>query len=174
MKTPESQPNSESRAEELKVVIESATLDDLLAIQQLNQKLCSKENREFDSFIDPEYPFTQKGEEYFRARIESPDGIAILAKEGGVTVGYLIGGMIESEDYRKVESIAELENMFVDESMRGNGIGGKLISRFEDWCKERKVQVIRVVASAGNDSAIRFYESHGATPSSVTLEKQLV
>lgn len=173
MKTPEFQPNEENKIEELKVVIETATIADLETIQKLNQQLCIKENKEFDQSISPDYPFSKSGEEYFKSKIESSDALTILAKEGGVAVGYLIGGMAESEDYRTVKSIAELENMFVDESMRGKGIGGKLVSKFEDWCKERNVQIIRIVASSGNADAIKFYEGHGAKPVSLTLEKEL-
>jgi len=84
-----------------------------------------------------------------------------------------VGGIAAPEDYRTVKSVAELENMYVQESMRGKGIGGKLVQQFEDWCKEKGVEVIRVVASAGNADAIRFYESKGAKPVSLTLEKTL-
>jgi GNAT superfamily N-acetyltransferase len=165
--------NSENKAEQPKVVLEKASIADLETIQKLNQELCSKENREFDKTINPNYPFSEKGEEYFRSRIESADGLALLAKEGSAVVGYLVGGMVEPEDYRTVGSIAELENMYVQESMRGKGVGGKLISQFEDWCKERKVQIIRVVASAANNDAINFYKKHGSEEVSVTLEKKL-
>jgi ribosomal protein S18 acetylase RimI-like enzyme len=163
----------ENRTEGLKVVIEKASIADLEIIQKLNQELCTKENQEFDETIDPDYPFSEKGEEYFRSRIESADGLTLLAKEGAVVVGYLVGGMVEPEDYRTVNSIAELENMYVQESMRGKGVGGKLMSQFEDWCKERKVQIIRVVASAANIDAIKFYETHGSKKVSLTLEKNL-
>lgn len=173
METPKFETNNEDKIEEIKIAIEDATISDLETIQKLNHKLCEKENKEFDKFINPNYPFSESGEEYFRSRIESSDGLAVLAKEGSEAVGYLVGGMTKSEDYRTVKSIAELENMFVDESMRGKGVGAKLISKFEDWCKTREVQVIRVVASAGNADAIRFYERHEAKPVSLTLEKEL-
>jgi len=81
--------------------------------------------------------------------------------------------MAKPEDYRTVGSIAELENMYVQESMRGKGVGGKLISQFENWCKERKVQIIRVVASAANTNAIDFYKKHGSKEVTLTLEKDL-
>ncbi len=164
--------DKESKVKQLKVVIEKATLADLDIIQKFNQELCTKENREFDETIDPNYAFSTKGEKYFRARIESSDGLSILAKEGGVPVGYLVGGMVEPEYYRTVRSMAELENMYVQESMRGRGIGGKLVQQFEDWCKEKGVQIIRVVASAQNSDAIKFYKAHGAKEVSVTLERR--
>ena len=135
--------------------------------------MCAKENRDFDPTINPEYSLSEAGAEYFKSRIESSDGFALVVKEGDEYVGYLVGGMAAPEDYRTVKSVAELENMYVQESMRGKGIGGKLVQQFEDWCKEKGVEVIRIVASAENADAIRFYESKGAKPVSLTLEKAL-
>ena len=162
------------RKERLNIVIDRAGISDLEAIQKLNQELCAKENRDFDETINPEFPFSKNGEEYFRTRIESPDGLALIAKEGQEAIGYLLGGMVAPEDYRTITSVAELENMYVRESSRGKGIGGKLMQKFEDWCKERKVQRIRIVASAGNSEAIRFYKAHGSKEVNLTLEKELI
>ena len=161
----------ENNVEALDVAIEKAKITDLKDIQFLNQELCKKENNDFDPTINPNYSFSENGEEYFKSRIESPDGLALIVREGQEAVAYLVGGMVAPEDYRSVKSVAELENMFVREEMRGKGIGGKLIQQFEDWCKERGVEVIRVVASAQNSEAIKFYEAHGAKPVSLTLEK---
>ena len=63
--------------------------------------------------------------------------------------------------------------MFIVENYRGKGIGGKLSKQFEDWCKERKVQIIRYVASAQNIEAIKFYQAHGSKKVNITLEKEL-
>ncbi|MES2314414.1 MAG: GNAT family N-acetyltransferase [Patescibacteria group bacterium] len=163
----------ENNLEQLGIVFEKASIADLEAIQRLNQELCAKEHNEFDSTINPDYALSEPGVEYFKSRIESSDGCALIAKEGDEYVGYLIGGMAAPEDYRTIKSAAELENMYVKDSMRGKGIGGKLVQQFEDWCKEKGVEVIRVVASAENAAAIKFYEAHGAKPVSLTLEKKI-
>jgi GNAT superfamily N-acetyltransferase len=173
MENPDLKNTPENKLEVLSVSIEKATLDDLKDIQSLNQELCTKENVDFDPTIDPQYPFTQKGEEYFRSRIEASDGLSLIVREGNEAVAYLVGGMVMPEDYRSVKTIAELENMYVRETMRGKGIGGKLIQQFEDWCKTNNVERIRIVASAQNNQALKFYEAHGAKPVSVTLEKAL-
>ena len=166
----ESAPNN---VEKLGVAIEKATIADLEAIQGLNQELCAKENRDFDPTINPDYGLSKAGAEYFSSRIEAADGFALVAKEGDEYVGYLVGGMVAPEDYRTIKSVAELENMYVKDSMRGKGIGGKLVKQFEDWCKEKGVEVIRIVASAENADAIKFYKAHGAKPVSLTLERSL-
>ena len=174
MNSPESGPQNEGRAEATDVSIERAGVADLETIQKLNQELCAKEHTEYDETINPDYPFTEKGEAYFKGRIESEDGFVVLAKdESGTPVGYLVGGMAHPEDYRTVESFAELENMFVGESARGKGVGGKLVNQFREWCNERNVQIIRIEASAENTEAIEFYKRHGSKVMNVTLEMNL-
>ncbi len=169
MKTPESEGNNES----LEVAIEQATIADLEAIQSLNQELCRKENIDFDPTINPDYAFSESGAQYFRSRLESVDGLSLLAKENGEAVGYLVGGIVAPEDYRTITSVAELENMYVKDAMRAKGVGAQLVEKFEAWCKEKGVNVIRVVASAENNDAIRFYKARGAKAVSLTLEKNL-
>jgi ribosomal protein S18 acetylase RimI-like enzyme len=151
-----------------------ATLLDIKVIQELNRELCLKENRDYDSTINPEYPTTEAGEEYFKSRLENPNSLALVAEEEGLPVGYLIGSLIAPEDYRTVSKLAEGENMYIKEAFRGRGVGGKLTKQFEAWCKEKGVEVIRYVASAGNIEGIKFYKSQGLKEVSVTLEKSLM
>lgn len=155
------------------ITIRKATIDDLAIIQGLNEELCIKEHNEFDPNINPKYSFSNAGKEYFTFRITRDDSLVLVAESGTDIVGYIAGGFIQKEDYLLSESMAEAENMFVKESHRGQGIGGRLLNEFEKWCKERKVQRIRFVASAANSGAIKLYKSLGAKEVSVTLEKDL-
>lgn len=56
--------------ENSKIKIRKATIEDSEAIKVLNKKLCVKESNEFDETIDPNYPMTQKGDDFFRNRIK--------------------------------------------------------------------------------------------------------
>ena len=76
-------------------------------------------------------------------------------------------------DYRTVTKLAEVENMYIKDDFRSQGIGGKLVVLFEDWCRQRKVQRIRYVASAGNIEAIKFYKKHGCKEVDIGLEREL-
>ena len=155
------------------ITIRKATLSDLKLIQELNHELCAKENREFDQTIDPNYPFSKKGEDYFKLRLVSDDSFVLVAENGTEIIGYLVGALIAPMDYRTVTKLAEAENMYIKDDFRSKGIGGKLVALFEDWCKERKVQRIRYVASAGNAEAIRFYKKRGCKEVDIGLEREL-
>jgi len=154
------------------ITIRKATINDLGAIQELNHELCIKEHNEYDSTINPDYPLSKAGEEYFKSKIESSDSLALVAETKGNIVGYFVGSLADSPDYRVVR-LAEAENMYVKESFRSQGIGSGLSLKFEDWCRERKVERIRHIASAGNVEAIKFYKKHGCKEVDIALEKDL-
>ncbi len=155
------------------ITLRRATISDLAAIQELNRKLCVKEHQEFDPTINTEYSFSKEGGEYFAYRIERDDSATFVAENDNRIIGYLAGGLIKKEDYLTIQVMAEAENMFIDESFRGQGIGGMLLSQFEEWCKTKGVERIRFVASAQNEKAIKFYKEFGAREISVTLEKDI-
>lgn len=156
------------------ITIRKATIEDIETIQNLNHKLCLKENSEFDPTINTEYSLSDSGYKYFKWRIEGSDSITLIAVNGGNNgVGYLIGAVIDTYDYSTIRCLAEAENMYIEESYRNQGIGGKLITQFEDWCSTKKVERVRYVASADNKEAIKFYKNHGASEVSVTLEKDI-
>lgn len=153
--------------------IRKALITDLEIIQKLNQKLCVKENKEYDSTINSNYSFTKEGEEYFKSRIEETDSFVLIVEENKHYIGYLVGAIVISENYRNISKIAEVENMYIDNDFQGKGIGSELIKQFEDWCVKNNVKRIRYVASAKNNEAIKFYKKTGAEELNVILEKKL-
>lgn len=155
----------------MKVKIQSATIENLKDIQDLNHQLCIKENKEFDATINPAYPIQKQGEEYFKDKIKN--GCTLIAVVDGKVIGYLVGGISDVEDYRNISKIAEAENMFILEEYRSMGIGKKLLQEFTEWCKSKKAQRIKAVASAQNKRAIEFYRREGFKDYDLVLEKKI-
>lgn len=154
---------------EVKVLI--ATLENLKDIQNLNLLLFKKESSEFDSTLNYSWPFSKDGKKYFKEKIKGKNGCAFLALCDGKIVGYLVGGMNKSENYRNISKMAELENMFVLEEYRNSKIGAKLVQEFLNWCREKKINRMRVVISAQNIKAINFYKKFGFKDYALTLER---
>lgn len=98
------------------------------------------------------------------AALSDPNSLSLIAYDESTAIGYLVGAVIPPESYRVPFKMAELENMYVEESYRGKGVGRSLVNNFEK---------IKVIASAGNTNAIKFYESKGCSKINVTLEKDL-
>lgn len=153
--------------------IRRGELKDLAAIQELNRQMCVKEHREYDATINPNYPVLPMGKAYFKGRILGKDSCAFVVIDKEKPVGYLVGSIVASEDYRTVGKMAELENMFVMDDYRSMGIGKRLVDAFTEWCEFRGVELIKAVASAQNSRAIGFYEREGMKQTAVTLEKRL-
>ena len=155
----------------MEVIIQFASLENLGDILNLNHQLCIKENKEFDATINKDYPTQKSGKEYFAERIKND--CALIAFIGDKVVGYLVGAIIEAEDYRNISKFAEAENMFVLEEYRNLGIGKKLFDEFIKWCKSNEVKRIRAIASVQNIRAIEFYRREGFVDYDLVLEKEI-
>ncbi len=157
----------------MKYEIKRATIKDLEVVRRLNEKLCIKEHKEFDSSIISNYSMTEKGKESFERCITADASITLIVEVDDRTVGYLTGGIQEAEDFRNIKYICELGSMWVDEEYRSEGIGKKLVGEFEKWCKKKDVSRLRVVVSAQNEQGIRFYKKEGFEDYDLVLEKNI-
>lgn len=154
------------------ITIRKANLKDLNEIVRLNFDLFKKEYKDFDKSLNLEWS-NREGKEYFKDRVCQKNGFAWVAEDGKKIVGYLCGGICDRKDYRKKAKYAELENMFISNQYRNQGLGGKLARFFIKWCKENKVNYISVTASAQNKQAIEFYRKLGFEDYDLTLEMKI-
>ena len=154
----------------MKTQVAVATIQDLDEVLRLNDQLMKKEYRDYDKTLNLNWVYSEVGINYFRGRILNEDGCVFVAKIDSKTVGYICGGIRRKEAFRTVDKMAEIENMFVLEGYRGQGIGTRLVEAFKDWCKEQKVERIMVEAFYLNKRAIRFYKKQLFTERAVELE----
>jgi len=155
------------------IIVRRAETRDLDDILRLNLALFEKEYQEYDSSLDIEWVYDEtRGKKYFQKRVNA-EGFAAVSEYEGRVVGYLCGGIHESENFRKKIRTACLENMLVEEYVRGKGLGKKLFNVFLDWCKENKIELISVTASAQNKQGIGFYRANGFQDYNLTLELKL-
>lgn len=64
-----------------------------------------------------------------------------------------------------------VQNLYVDPSARGRGVGGSLLTAAEEALVAAGAERIVLETIAGNDEARRFYEARGYTPHRVTYER---
>lgn len=151
------------------ILIRRAEIRDLDDILRLNFDLFRKEYKEYDESLNLEWTYNE-GKKFFENRIVKKSGFVEVAEASGKIIGYLCGGISERLFYRKKAKYAELENMLVEESFRGGGIGVRLTKDFINWCEENKVNYIAATASAQNEQAIDFYRKIGFKDYDLTLE----
>jgi GNAT superfamily N-acetyltransferase len=152
------------------IKIVKATVKDLEIIRSLNQELFHYD-LQFDDSLNVNWP--KKNKKYYGDSIKSNNSCVLLIKVDDEVAGYLIGSISQSEDWRVVNKIAELENMLVVEKHRGKGLGSMLIQEFIEWARKKKVQRVRVVASAANEKTVHAYMKNGFAPYNNVMEMSL-
>ena len=150
--------------------IRIATINDLNAVQELNNSLFELEFNNFDDTLKVGWPFEKDGKEYFEYMIENE--IVFVAEAEEKIVGYLAGSICEQISYI-TETFAELDNMCIDDQYRRLGIGTLLINEFKKYCKEKNIQNIKVTASTKNSRAIQFYIKNGFEDYNVTFKYKI-
>ncbi|MCX4744096.1 GNAT family N-acetyltransferase [Kitasatospora sp. NBC_01287] len=121
--------------------------------------------------VNIDWPRTH-GAERFAGTIADPTRLLLVAEADGEVVAHLAGVLAAASAMKPLAS-ATLLSMYVRPAHRRRAVGARLVAAFRDWAKRQGAARIAVTAYAANDGAIRFYERHGFTPNSVSLEQEL-
>ena len=148
------------------VIIRKATIEDLSIIQNLNNNLFSLEKENYDPTLVLNWPLTEEGKKYFKNLILNNYVIVALLNEE--IVGYLAGSIEEKGSYEEIQ-YGEINNMFINDTYRGYGIGKKLINSFKTYCIDNNIKHLKVTASYKNKDAIAFYNKNGFKEFNLTL-----
>ena len=153
-----------------KLFIRRANINDLKLIQWLNHELFLLEKNNYDSTLIENWPLTDDGANYFKDMINNHYvSVAIINNE---IVGYLAWSINEKWPYEEIQ-YGELNNMFIKDSHRWDGIGKKLIDEFKEYCKENGIYNVKVIASYNNKNAINFYKKNWFTEFDLTLTTRI-
>lgn len=99
-------------------------------------------------FPEGEYPDL----EYLKIYFDS--GLFFVVEENSEIIGCIFGEKIRGK-------IAILWYFVVDSNFRGQGIGQKMMSHFENECKKQNVEWILLYSPATNPKSLNFYEKMG-------------
>lgn len=106
------------------------------------------------------------------ARMANPSTPIFVAAEGEKVLGY---SFCEIKSYCQHPVIADhttlyLEDLCIDESCRGQGIGERLYSRILDYAREKNCYNLTLNVWSCNPGAMHFYEKMGMKPQRVYME----
>ncbi|MBV9991700.1 MAG: GNAT family N-acetyltransferase [Alphaproteobacteria bacterium] len=133
----------------------------------------------FEHALQPNRRIDDKvGAEYFDLLMKAVDedgGIVRIAEHDGRAVGWAVAwpendALYVREEERRYLYISEL---YVEEGLRGGGIGLALIAACEDWARGRGLKFSRIGVIAENERAWKVYERTGFAPYSLKLAKRL-
>ncbi|MFJ8127271.1 GNAT family N-acetyltransferase [Streptomyces hydrogenans] len=94
------------------------------------------------------------GEERWRARLDDPTALGLVALLGDRPVG-LAGGLVSPD------GVPELRSLWVAPAARGRGLATRLVTAVEEWAGERGAPLIRLAVLTGNTPARTLYERLG-------------
>jgi len=152
------------------MIIRKATETDLEKILELNKNLFVFEAKFTDKY-NQDWTFSEIGKNYFKERLNNENCILLVAEENQV-IGYSLT-FIKSAPFWKINPVAELENMFVEEKFRDKGVGSALVQETINELNKRGINRLRVGAIYDNTNAINFYKKNGFEPVNLYLEKSL-
>ena len=102
-------------------------------------------------------------EEIHRVEIAEQSGeyaaVLVYRRPNGKLGGFIEVSVRERVDGSTSAEVGYIEGWFVDEDLRGRGIGRKLVNAAEDWTRERGLTEIASDAEIENSGSIR---AHGA------------
>lgn len=111
-----------------------------------------------NSFVDPELESIRKtkGRERFKQRIESRDGIFLLAEEKNEIIGVALG--------REQGGVCNLGFLGVKKEHRHKGVGTDLLSTFVKEARKKKAHKVSLHTCPSLLPAIKLYIKNGFIP----------
>lgn len=104
-------------------------------------------------------PVMPDWQERLRARMTMDDDeLLLIARQDVAPVGFVIARVRRNPSLWQ-ETFVYLENIYVQETTRGSGVGRALVEAVERWTVERGVGEIRLGVMNGNEIAERFWEA---------------
>ncbi|MGO4340988.1 GNAT family N-acetyltransferase [Pedococcus sp. 2YAF34] len=96
---------------------------------------------------------------------DGPDGLQLVAREeSGRLVGFAT--LLWSWDTTSASRIAVMEDLFVADGTRGQGVGRLLLEACAERARERGCPALSWMTAPGNTRAQRLYDATGAERSS--------
>jgi len=100
------------------------------------------------------------------------DDLAFVARIDGVVVGFC-SLTLETGGFERDVDRGVVENLYVDPSARGHGLGGALLDAGERRLVERGADTIAVETMVADESIRAFYEERGYRAHRLTLERRV-
>ena len=106
------------------------------------------------------------------ALLADPNRPILIAEVGGQVAGYAfcILQLTENAPVLCDRKVLYIDDLCVEETMRGQGIATALYHKTLEFARELKCDAVTLNVWCGNDSAMKFYERSGFKPQKVGME----
>ena len=152
----------------MKISVRKAILADLPAISHLSKGLFAFEDK-FGHEYNLDWTDSEDGQKYLKERLEHKDAIIFISEDQAKIIGYILA-FTKTYSYRIPNPICEIENIFVEEAYRGQGVGQLLMDLVKKHAKLAGAKKLRLGMIAQNEKALHFYKANGFGEVNLYLE----
>ncbi len=110
------------------------------------------------------FPKTPESEEKWQASFERTLGRFShlwVAEQDGQILGFLLARIKQSPGYLGGQQVGEISDLYVSESLRGQGTGKELVQLAMQYFAEAAVHSVEVQIQAGNEGGLKFWHEQG-------------
>jgi ribosomal protein S18 acetylase RimI-like enzyme len=98
---------------------------------------------------------------HYERFLTSPEHGFFVAVIAGVVIGYALVAKETEPDDLTIEPRADVYELAVAESHRGQGAGSALLTRVEQWAAERGLELVQLAVWEFNAQALKLYDRAG-------------
>lgn len=114
------------------------------------------------------------GHKNLAAYIDTNDAFAFIAEQHSMPIGFAVGEIRElNSPISKTITMGSIEEIYIEERLRGTGAGKMLYTAIEDHCRGRGATDLLTEVWGFNESALSFYAARGLTTHVHWLRKTL-
>jgi len=157
----------------MSLVVRRAVRADVAALARLNAEVQALHvNARPDVFV----PVSESAlAQWFHAVLERPEYRAWLADADGIPAGYLLAVIHDrpATPFSKPRRWCEIDQLGVEEAMRGRGVARALVEASVSWARDLGVGSIAAQCWAFNSEAQEAFAHLGFAPVTLRLERRL-
>ena len=155
------------------IAYRAATEADLPAVCVLGQVVNLLHHQAWPQVFAPASA-PERDKPHWRQCIAGEGSMVFVAESSSELVGFVTVSVVtESHSLMQPVRYARVGSICVQESMRGKGVGGRLMAQAEGWALEQGAADIRLNVWAFNQPALALYKELGYEVRSLSLGKAL-
>jgi len=95
--------------------------------------------------------------------------IILVAEKEKQLCGFVSGYIVARNPQLSVDRVGKVDNIFVKESLRGQGVGSSLLTNLFNFFKENKIEYYEISCDIQNPEALKLYKRFGFVEQKIML-----
>jgi len=155
------------------MTIRPATPQDVPHVLPMVRRIC-EQHRQWDrARYDFDQDPAERYDRWMRQRAIDPRSVFFVARQAEALVGFIVGTTEAEIPIYSLKEYGFIHDLWVEEAVRGQGIGRKLAQAAIDAFGKIGVQQIRLDTASSNEIARKLFAGCGFRPSTVQMLREM-